>query len=120
MFRINYVETKTSPNNVSLLDSDNLHGLLDSDDFRGCEIKKSQIYADQLKDLISFDDISTEDVLKQGHGNQESSDVLFDNHGNLDEIIQANIKGFGGGAAEGKTLSIGSIIDGSSLVKRRK
>ncbi|KAK3173844.1 hypothetical protein Dsin_032910 [Dipteronia sinensis] len=76
MFRIYYLEPKTSPktlrNDVSLLDSDNLHvGLLDSDNLHGCEIKKSQIYADQLKDLITFDG------LKQGHENQETSDVLL-------------------------------------------
>ncbi|KAK2636432.1 hypothetical protein Ddye_031224 [Dipteronia dyeriana] len=123
MFGIHFLESKNSRNDVSLLDSDNLHGLLDSDNLHvglhdsdnlhGCEIKKSQIYADQLKDLITFDG------LKQGHENQEISDVLSDSHGKLDDMIQANVKGLRG-AAEGEIPLDESIIDSSGLVKRRK
>ncbi|KAK4842069.1 hypothetical protein QYF36_015150 [Acer negundo] len=114
LIRIYYFKSKTSRNDVSLLDSDNLHvGLLDSDNLHGCEIKKSQIYADQLKDLMTFDDV------KQGHENQEISDVLLDSHGKLDDMIQDNVKGLRR-AAEGEIPLNGSIIDSSGLVKRRK
>ncbi|KAH9709062.1 NHL domain-containing protein [Citrus sinensis] len=98
--------------------------LLDSSDLHGCEIKKSHQYADQLKDLLSFDgnqDLITEDIFRQELENQKSSDVLClpNSHGMLDDMIRASIMGFDGEAKE-TTTEVGSLVGNSGLVKRRK
>lgn len=116
MFRINNLKSRTPKNDVV--------SLLDSSDMRGYEIKKSQKYADQLKDLLSFNgnqDLITEDILKQEPENQESSDVLClpSSRGMLDNMIQASIMGFAGEARE-TTTEVGSLVGNSGLVKRRK
>ncbi|ESR51679.1 hypothetical protein CICLE_v10031709mg [Citrus x clementina] len=116
MFRINNLKSRTPKKDVvSLLDSSDLHG---------CEIKKSHQYADQLKDLLSFDgnqDLITEDIFRQELENQKSSDVLClpNSHGMLDDMIRASIMGFDGEAKE-TTTEVGSLVGNSGLVKRRK
>ncbi|KAH9773408.1 NHL domain-containing protein [Citrus sinensis] len=120
--------------------------LLDSSDLHGCEIKKSHKYADQLKDLLSFDgnqDLITEVIFRQELENQKSSDVLClpNSHGMLDDMIRASIMGFDGeaketttevgslvgnsglgfdGEAKETTTEVGSLVGNSGLVKRRK
>lgn len=116
MFRINNLKSRTPKKDVvSLLDSSDLHG---------CEIKKSHQYADELKDLLSFDgnqDLITEDIFRQELENQKSSDVLClpNSHGMLDDMIRASIMGFDGEAKE-TTTEVGSLVGNSGLVKRRK
>lgn len=97
--------------------------LLDSDESFSCEMKPSQMYADQLKDLVSFDgslelsDTSNQ-ILKQGDDNQEKSDVFFDSNGRIDDMIQANVMGFV--EATKKTIpQEGSFLVSSELIKRR-
>ncbi|KAH9773407.1 NHL domain-containing protein [Citrus sinensis] len=138
MFRINNLKSRTPKKDVvSLLDSSDLHG---------CEIKKSHKYADQLKDLLSFDgnqDLITEVIFRQELENQKSSDVLClpNSHGMLDDMIRASIMGFDGeaketttevgslvgnsglgfdGEAKETTTEVGSLVGNSGLVKRRK
>lgn len=109
MFRINNIESRTPQKDFV--------PLLDSDDVPGCEIKKSQIFAEQLKDLISFDgnqNLLTEDMI-----NHRRSDVLSDSHGRIDDMIQANIMGFAGKARE-TTPEVGTLLGSTGLVWRRQ
>ncbi|XWS63639.1 hypothetical protein CRYUN_Cryun06bG0118200 [Craigia yunnanensis] len=104
MFRVNYVESNTS-RKVSV-------SLLDSDDWSDSEVKKSQIFTDQMKDLISFDEI-----IKQGDVNQNGSNLLPDFHGRIDTLIQANVMGFANVAEE--TIAPVQPIVSSLLIKRK-
>ncbi|XWS34836.1 hypothetical protein CRYUN_Cryun21dG0071500 [Craigia yunnanensis] len=86
-------------------------------------LRKSQIFADQLKDLICFDGNlespnTSNEILKQGDGNQKGSNVLPDCHGRIDTLIQANIMGFAYVAEETVAL-VQSVVSSSVLVKRR-
>ncbi|KAF8399287.1 hypothetical protein HHK36_015152 [Tetracentron sinense] len=79
--------------------------LLDSDDTSKHEMTKSQMFADQLKDLISFDgglDASEtmNSTLKQGDGDYNRSDALTYSHGGIDGMIKANIFDFAGQAKQ--------------------
>lgn len=118
MFRLNYVEAKTLRKDVSSCNSSTVHDLLDSSNLNSCEVTKSQKYADQLKDLISFDDSLTEDVLKQENGKQETCDILFDCQRKLNDLIQTNMKDFVG-VAEGETPPLMYKNGSSGLNKRR-
>lgn len=81
------------------------------------------MYAEQLKDLITFDGsldlLSMTDKLNQDDDSREGSHVLSDCHGTIDAMIQANIMGFAEPSKE--TIPIkGSLLAATSgLVKRR-
>lgn len=91
------------------------------------EMITSQKYADQLKDLVSFEgsleltnSVSAR-TLKQGDENQEGCDVIFpDGYGNgrIDTMIRTHIKRFAE-VAEETTPIEGTLLDSSGLVKRR-
>ena len=90
--------------------------LLDSDDLSCSEISKSNIIADQLKDLISLDGglelagVSSE-ILEQTDGVKENK------YGNIDNMMYANIMDF---AEEAMRTSGGEfMVNSSGLVKRR-
>ncbi|XVF59198.1 hypothetical protein PTKIN_Ptkin07bG0256100 [Pterospermum kingtungense] len=79
MFRVNIVEPNTS-RKVSV-------SLLGSDDLRDSEVKKSQNFSDQLKDLICFDG-NLDLPNNQGNVNQNGSNVLLDCYGRVDTLIK--------------------------------
>ncbi|KAA8533124.1 hypothetical protein F0562_033343 [Nyssa sinensis] len=115
MFRVNLVETQTfCEKSLSLLDSDDLSSSND--------ITKSQMFADQLKDLISFDEVqelsgSSEEIYKQGDDSKERCDVLSENRQSIDKMILANVRGFTEQAE--KTSQGEYLVSRSGLVKRR-
>ncbi|XWS68971.1 hypothetical protein CRYUN_Cryun04dG0139500 [Craigia yunnanensis] len=115
MFTVNFVESNISRKvSVSLLDSD-----YSSDS----EVKKSQIFADQLKDLICFDGNlefpnASNEIFKQGDGKQNESNVLPDCHGRIDSLIQGNVMGFAN-VAEETIAPVQSAVSSLCLVKRR-
>lgn len=91
--------------------------LLDSDDLSCSKISKSNIIADQLKDLISLDG----GLELAGVGSeileQTDDDDKENKYGNIDTMMYANIMGF---AEEAKRTSGGGcMVSSSGLVKRR-
>ncbi|KAL7171447.1 hypothetical protein ACSBR2_036156 [Camellia fascicularis] len=122
---INTVESQTpfEKKPVSLLDSEIPVSLLDSE-ILGSEVitMKSQIYAEQLKDLITFD--GEEELLnpadktfKLGDDNEHGNDVLSDDHQRIDNMIKDSIVGFDEQAK--KVRLDESLVSSSGLVKRR-
>ncbi|KAG5522259.1 hypothetical protein RHGRI_034442 [Rhododendron griersonianum] len=114
MFRIKTVEPRVSQKtSVSLLDSDVVESK---------EITKSQMYDEQLKDLMTFDGAveppeSADKIFEQGDDNGNRNHVMSEGHQSVDYMIYANIRGFeeqGKGVA-GEAL----VISSSGLVKRR-
>ncbi|CAL5421365.1 unnamed protein product [Camellia sinensis] len=116
MLGINTVESQTSfeKKTVSLLDSEIL----------GSEVitTKSQIFAEQLKDLITFDGEEespnpADKTFKLGDDNEHGNDVLCDNHQRIDNMINDNIVGF---VEQAKKVQLDeSFVSSSGLVKRR-
>ncbi|KAJ6936060.1 hypothetical protein NC652_010944 [Populus alba x Populus x berolinensis] len=114
MFQINTVGPKVSNNDfISLVDSDINNPVLG----------KSQTFADQLKDMIDSNvhsqlSSSSSDVLKLGEGGLERCDASLDVNGRINDMIQANIMGFGKLAKE--TTPVDVPLEGIlGLVKRR-
>ncbi|XVF44042.1 hypothetical protein PTKIN_Ptkin02bG0088600 [Pterospermum kingtungense] len=115
MFRVNVVEPNTS-RKVSV-------SLLDSDDLSDSEVKKSQNFSDQLKDLICFDGNlvlpnTSEEIFEQGNGNQNGSNVLPDSHGRIDTLIEANVMALAN-VAEETSAPVQPVVSSLGLVKRR-
>lgn len=111
MFRVTTVESGVShKTSVSFLDSEVLETK---------EITKSQMFAEQLKDLMTFDEVAelpeSANEISEQVGNR--TDVLSEGHQRVDNMIYANIMGFedqGKGApVEEPSVSI------SGLVRRR-
>ncbi|GKV14480.1 hypothetical protein SLEP1_g25357 [Rubroshorea leprosula] len=112
MFRINYLESQSpQKDSVSLLDSDVLYK---------SEMKESDRFTDQLKDLISFDESPELPATtnERGEWNEESCNILSNSQGGIDNMIQANIKGFAE-VAEKTTVLPASMVGKSGLVRRR-
>ncbi|OMO89899.1 hypothetical protein COLO4_19522 [Corchorus olitorius] len=101
-----------------------LVSLHDSVGLSNSEVKKSQFFADQMKDLICFDENldlpnRSEFLLKHGDGNQNVGNVAPECHGRrVDSMIQANIMGFAKEAEEANALDE-PVVSNSGLVKRR-
>ncbi|KAJ6369585.1 hypothetical protein OIU76_027929 [Salix suchowensis] len=110
MFRINIVGSKVlNKDSSSLMDADvNSH-----------KVGKSPVYADQLKGLKDFNVQSqSSSSMKLGEGGQERCDASLDGCGRINDMIQANIMGFGELAEE--TTPVDVPLAGSlGLVKRR-
>lgn len=114
MFRIPPVDSRVSHiTSVSLLDSEVLETK---------EITKSQMFAEQLKDLMTFDEmaelpVSADEIFEQVDNNGNRTDVLSEGHQRVDNMIYANIMGFEeqrkGSPVEEPFVSI------SGLVRRR-
>uniref|UniRef100_A0A6M2F844 NHL repeat-containing protein n=1 Tax=Populus davidiana TaxID=266767 RepID=A0A6M2F844_9ROSI len=114
MFQINTVGPKVSNKDfISLMDSD----------INNPVVGKSQTFADQLKDMIDSNvhsqlSSSSSDILKLGEGGLERCDASLDVNGRINDMIQANIMGFGKLAKE--TTPVDFPLEGSlGLVKRR-
>ncbi|XP_011007249.1 PREDICTED: uncharacterized protein LOC105112988 isoform X1 [Populus euphratica] len=86
-------------------------------------ISRSQTFADQLKEMIDSNVHSqlsslSSDILKLGEGGLERCDASSDGNGRINDMIQANITGFGKLAKE--TTPVDVPLEGSlGLVKRR-
>ncbi|CAL5418963.1 unnamed protein product [Camellia sinensis] len=116
MLGMNTVESQTpfEKKPVSLLDSEIL----------GSEVitTKSQIFAEQLKDLITFDGEEklpnpADKTFKLGDDNEHGNDVLCDDHQRIDNMIKDNIVGF---VEQAKKIQLDeSFVSSSGLVKRR-
>ncbi|KAJ6752772.1 hypothetical protein OIU74_027573 [Salix koriyanagi] len=110
MFRINIVGSKVlNKDSSSLMDADvNSH-----------KVGKSPVYADQLKDLKDSNVQSqSSSSMKLGEGGRERCDASVDGCGRINDMIQANIMGFGELAEE--TTPVDVPLAGSlGLVKRR-
>ncbi|GLT50296.1 hypothetical protein SLA2020_237900 [Shorea laevis] len=112
MFRINYLESQSpQKDSVSLLDVDVLYN---------SEMKESDRFTDQLKDLVSFDGSPELPATsnEQGEWNEESCNILSNSQGRIDNMIQANIKGFAK-VAEKTTVLPAPMVGKSGLVRRR-
>ncbi|KAG6777384.1 hypothetical protein POTOM_017205 [Populus tomentosa] len=114
MFQINTVGPKVSNKDfISLMDSD----------INNPVVGKSQTFADQLKDMIDSNvhsqlSSSSSDILKLGEGGLERCDPSLDVNGRINDMIQANIMGFGKLAKE--TTPVDVPLEGRlGLVKRR-
>ncbi|KAF9626296.1 hypothetical protein IFM89_032145 [Coptis chinensis] len=87
------------------------------------EITKPQIYADQLKDMMSFDedlDVSeeTDKTFKQGDEDHDKSDVSTSSNGAIDAAIHANFVEFANQARQKHPMD-GPFVGNSGLVKRK-
>jgi hypothetical protein len=114
MFRINTVGSKVlNKDFLSLMDSD----------VSSHKVGKSQVYADQLKDFIDFNvqsqsSSSMSNILKLGEGGQERCDASLDGYGRINDMIQANVMGFGELAKETTPADV-PLVGSLGLVKRR-
>lgn len=114
MFRIKTVNPRVSQKtSVSLLDSDVVESK---------EITKSQMYDEQLKDLMTFDGVveppeSADKIFEQGDDNGNRNHVMSEGHQRVDCMIYANIRGF---EEQGKGVAGEALVSSSSgLAKRR-
>eukprot|EP00258_Populus_trichocarpa_P019291 XP_006384156.1 uncharacterized protein LOC7493556 isoform X1 [Populus trichocarpa] len=114
MFQINTVGPKVSNKDfIALMDSD----------INNPVVGKSQTFADQLKEMIDSNvhsqlSSSSSDILKLGEGGLERRDASLDVNGRINDMIQANIMGFGKLSKE--TSPVDVPLEGSlGLVKRR-
>lgn len=112
MFRIKTVEPRVSQKTyVSLLDSDVVESK---------EITKSQMFTEQLMNLMTSDGVvaeSADKILQQGDDNNGNRNhVLSEGHQRVDYMIYANIKGF---EEQGKGVAGEAPVSSSGLVKRR-
>ncbi|KAL9343984.1 hypothetical protein Peur_064415 [Populus x canadensis] len=114
MFRINTVGSKVlNKDFLSLMDSD----------VSSHKVGKSQVSADQLKDFIDFNvqsqsSSSMSNILKLGEGGQERCDASLDGYGRINDMIQANVMGFGELAKETTPADV-PLVGSLGLVKRR-
>ncbi|KAF3942537.1 hypothetical protein CMV_030816 [Castanea mollissima] len=80
--------------------------LIDCDDISSSILSKSEMYADQLKDLMTIDggldllNMPDKIVNHSDDDKEGSDDTLTDSHGKVDAMIQANIMGFAEPAEE--------------------
>lgn len=80
--------------------------LIDCDVISSCELTKSEMYADQLKDLMTIDgglgllNMADKIVNHSDDDKEGSDDTLTDSHGKVDAMIQANVMGFAEPAEE--------------------
>lgn len=114
MFRITPVDSRVSHiTSVSLLDSEVLETK---------EITKSQMFAEQLKDLMTFDEVaelpmSADEIFEQVDNNGNRTDVSSEGHQRVDNMIYANIMGF---EEQGKGAPVEEpFVSISGLVRRR-
>lgn len=114
MFQINTVGPKVSNKDfISSMDCD----------INNPVVGKSQTFADQLKEMIDSNvhsqlSSSSSDILKLGEGGLERCDASLDVNGRINDMIQANIMGFGKLSKE--TSPVDVPLEGSlGLVKRR-
>ncbi|XP_061977325.1 uncharacterized protein LOC133698430 isoform X1 [Populus nigra] len=114
MFQINTVGPKVSNKDfISSMDCD----------INNPVVGKSQTFADQLKEMIDSNvhsqlSSSSSDILKLGEGGLERCDASLDVNGRINDMIQANIMGFGKLSKE--TSPVVVPLEGSlGLVKRR-
>lgn len=120
LFRINKAKYPIlRKESVSLIDSDDISSSSSS----SSSITKSDIYAEQLKDLVAFDGsldlLSMADKLNQDDYSKEGTRVLSDCHGTIDAMIQANIMGFAEPSKETTPVEGSLLAATSGLVKRR-
>ncbi|KAJ4838750.1 hypothetical protein Tsubulata_029160 [Turnera subulata] len=115
MVRVNAVGSQNSSKYVSLMDSDVN---------TSTKVEKSGMFEDQVKELISFDmdpnvklSNTNDEIVKQGEGNQQESDVLLDGHGRLNEMILANMTSFA--KETHQTSAYVPLVESLGLVKRR-
>ncbi|KAI8528346.1 hypothetical protein RHMOL_Rhmol12G0142600 [Rhododendron molle] len=112
MFRIKTVEPRVSQKtSVSLLDSDVV---------KSKEITKSQMYDEQLKDLMTFDgvvELPADKIFEQGDDTGNRNHVMSEGHQRVGYLIDANIRGF---EEHGKGVAGEALVSSSSgVVKRR-
>ncbi|XP_075658346.1 uncharacterized protein LOC142628191 isoform X1 [Castanea sativa] len=80
--------------------------LIDCDDISSSKLTQSEMYADQLKDLMTIDggldllNMADKIVNHSDDDKEGSDDTLTDSHGKVDAMIQANIMGFAEPAEE--------------------
>ncbi|KAJ6421102.1 hypothetical protein OIU84_028475 [Salix udensis] len=92
--------------------------LMDAD-VNSHKVGKSPVYADQLKDLKDFNVQSqSSSSMKVGEGGQERCDASLDGYGRINDMIQANIMGFGELAEETTPVDV-ALVGSLGLVKRR-
>ncbi|KAF7123620.1 hypothetical protein RHSIM_Rhsim12G0122100 [Rhododendron simsii] len=114
MFRIKTVEPRVSQKtSVSLLDSDVVESK---------EITKSQMFDEQLKDLMTSDGVveppeSADKIFEQGDDNGNRNHVMSEGHQKVDYMISAHIRSF---EEQGKGVAGEALVSScSGLVKRR-
>lgn len=97
--------------------------LIDWDDTSGCKLTKSEMYAEQLKDLIAFDGsldlLNMAEEFNQDDDSEEESRNLSERHGSIDAMIQVNIMGITEPAKEKAPVEGPLLGATSSLVKRK-
>lgn len=88
--------------------------LVESDVKSSSVIKKSPVPAEQLKDMISFDECTdASEVTSCSRMEGEMKDASIRGRGKIEDMIRANLTDFTQGQMVGPTLC------GSALVKRR-
>ncbi|KAL6983627.1 hypothetical protein U1Q18_017009 [Sarracenia purpurea var. burkii] len=114
MFRINTVESRISHTKPA--------SLLDSELLRTKEITKSQMFAEQLKDLIYLDgEVELPDTAKkifEGDCHEWGNDMFSKGNQRINNMIQASIMGFEEQAKK-SPLEEEPLVISSGLVKRR-
>ncbi|PON98907.1 Six-bladed beta-propeller [Trema orientale] len=128
IFRNDYLVPQVSPKeHLSLLDYDKVDGSSCSNSSSSSEIMKSQKYANQLKDLISFDEslelsnLAATEMFQQREEYLERQDVVLSDcygNGKIENMIETNIMHFAEVTKE-TTLIDGTLFGSSGLVKRR-
>lgn len=96
--------------------------LIDSDDISSCKITKSEMYAEQLKDLITVDrslDLLNMTDFNHDDYSKEGSHVLSDCSGRIDAMIQANMMSLEHLANETTPMDGSLVVATSGLVKRK-
>ncbi|XP_074335192.1 uncharacterized protein LOC141672468 isoform X2 [Apium graveolens] len=101
---------KHSPNHVSLIDSDS-----------SCTtITKSQMYADQLQDLVSFgggiESSDTSTTLDQTYGTEQLGGSLCYNLGKIEKMIQSNLICF---SEPTESVALPQLVGHSTCAVRR-
>ncbi|XP_062110263.1 uncharacterized protein LOC133822071 isoform X2 [Humulus lupulus] len=128
LFRIDYLVPQVSPKEHGpLLGSDNVGSSSKSSSSSSREIMKSQKYASQLKDLISFDEsselsnLACPGMVEQREEYQERRDAVRSDcsgEGKIDNMMNTNIMHFVEKAKE-PTLIDATMYGNSGLIKRR-
>ncbi|KAG6713293.1 hypothetical protein I3842_05G144800 [Carya illinoinensis] len=97
--------------------------LIDSDDISSCKITKSEMYDEQLRDLITLDSslelLNMADFNNHDYDSKEGSHVLSSRSGRVDAMIQDNIMGLEHLAKETTPMDGSLVAATSGLVKRK-
>ncbi|KAF5449818.1 hypothetical protein F2P56_030228 [Juglans regia] len=96
--------------------------LIDSDDTSSCKITKSEMYDEQLRDLITLDrslELLNMADLNHNYDSKEGSTVLSSRSGRIDTMIQDNIMGLEHLAKETTPMDGSLVAATSGLVKRK-